>query len=83
MAKDQVTTTPDPEVSEFPVTFDEFLSEITSAQVESKAAFRVTMIIEGYSGNKLRSEWSALYELLSTKPTGTDWKVWAGSKGGK
>jgi hypothetical protein len=68
--------------TEFPVTIGEFLSEVPASKVESKAAFRQVMATEGYTGNKLRADWNALFEQFSTKPTAVTWKEWTSPKGG-
>jgi hypothetical protein len=88
MAKADATTESAPtqepatEVSEFPVTLEEFLSEIPKARVETKAAFTHLCQAEKINGRKYRSEWATLLGLFETMPTALTWAEWQ-IKGGK
>lgn len=76
------TQEPAPEVSEFPVTKEEFLSEIPKARIETKAAFTHMCQAEKIDGRKYRSEWTTLLRLFETMPTALTWAEWQ-IKGGK
>jgi hypothetical protein len=71
-----------PEPSEFPVTLEEFLSEIPKARVETKAAFTHLCQAEKINDRKYRSEWAKLLGLFETMPTALTWAEWQ-IKGGK
>lgn len=75
--------------TEFPLTLDEFLTELPTAQVETKAGFRHMMMAEKIGGQKLRSEWGTLLDLYLKQPSRLSWADWiksqdeATGKGGK
>lgn len=66
---------------EFPITLEEFLSEVPQAQVEMKAAFSRLARIEGLTGPRHRAEWQKLFEKFRDMPVDATWKDW--SKGGR
>lgn len=70
------------ELTEFPVTLDEFLTEVPKAKVETKAAFKHLCQAEKITGSKLRGEWATLLGLFETMPTNAVWSEWQ-KKGGK
>lgn len=77
---EEPATTP----AEFPVTIDEFLTEIPAGKVETKAAFARLMKSEGISGHRQRAEWRKMLEQFRTMPVGTAWIEWTDpDKGGK
>lgn len=77
-----ITPEPTPEVTEFPVTLEEFLSEVSKARVETKAAFTHLCQAEKITNRKYRSEWATLLGLFETMPTALTWAEWQ-IKGGK
>ena len=82
MAK-ETTETPKPvEQTEFPVTLDEFLSEIPQAKVETKAGFGRLCQNENIRGLKQRGEWAKLFTLFETQPVNIKWADWI-KKGGR
>lgn len=60
----------------FPVTLEEFLTEISRAKTESKAGFRMVCKQSGITGNKMRDEWQKLFDLYTSKPTKISWAEW-------
>ena len=70
------------EISEFPVTLEEFLGEIPKARIETKAAFTHLCQAEKITNRKYRSEWAILLGLFETMPTALTWSEWQ-IKGGK
>lgn len=80
MAKEPVAEITEPQ--EFAVTLDEFLSEIPTGQVETKAGFTRLCQLEQIAGMKMRGEWQRLYTLYSTQPTKMKWSDWI-KQGGK
>jgi hypothetical protein len=88
MAKADATTETAPtqepasEASEFPVTLEEFLSEVPKARVEIKAGFTHLCQAEQINGRKYRDEWATLLGLFETMPTASTWAEWQ-IKGGK
>ena len=64
------------EAAGFPVTLEEFLTEISRAKTESKAGFRVVCKQSGITGNKMRDEWQSLFDLYASKPTKISWAEW-------
>jgi hypothetical protein len=85
MAKNTTPTEEPAETpTEFPVTLDEFLTEIPAGKVEIKAAFSRLMKNEGIGGHRQRAEWRGMLEQFRTMPVGTAWKEWTDpDKGGK
>lgn len=70
------------EPAEFKVTLGEYLSEIPTAKVETKAAFAALCREKNINGNKLRGEWQAIMNLFNTQPLSISWEEWI-KKGGK
>lgn len=86
MAKEKATeaaeAVAEPEVSEFPVTLDEFLSEIPVTKVETKQGFTHICKTKGINGHKMRSAWQDLFTLYQTQPVSMTWEEWV-KQGGK
>lgn len=57
------------EPKEFPVSLEEFLSEVSDKRVEAKAMFRHEA--REQIGKKQRSEWQAAFDKLMESPVGT------------
>jgi hypothetical protein len=68
--------------TEFPVSLEEFLTEVPKARVEMKAAFSHLCRAEQITGRKLRAEWQTLLTLFETMPVSSTWAEWQ-KQGGK
>jgi hypothetical protein len=68
------------EPAEFPLTLEEFLTEIPDARVETKAGFLQVMRAEQIGGAKHRQEWKQLLELYQTQPASMAWTDWTKSQ---
>jgi len=68
------------ETTEFPLTLDEFLSELPATRVEMKAGFRHVMQEENNSGVRLREDWQALLDLYKEQPSSMSWADWIKSQ---
>ena len=66
----------------FPVTLDEFLTEVPKAKAETKAGFKFLCKTQGIIGSKMREEWQGMFNLFETKPVKITWAEWQ-EKGGK
>ena len=69
------------EPAEFPVSLEEFLSEIPVTRVEMKAGFTHLCRAERIAGRQLRAEWQKLFTLFETMPTKSTWGEWQKSGG--
>jgi hypothetical protein len=64
------------EPTEFPLTLDEFLSELPAARIETKAGFKHVMEQEKETAPRLRKDWTALLDLYHTQPSAMSWEEW-------
>lgn len=69
------------EPAEFPVSLEEFLSEVSTARVEMKAGFTHLCRSEQITGHKQRSEWQKLLTLFETRPIAVPWSEWQKQEG--
>lgn len=69
MAKVVETATETEVPDEFPVTIEEFISELPTSQVGARAAFRYAAA--GLTGKQQRAAWNVLYTAFMQAPVGT------------
>lgn len=83
--KDSTSTTVPTKAAptEFSVTLEEFLTELSRTKVETKAGFtRALTNAKMQSGRKSRQEWNRLLNLFNDCPARIKFADWA-AKGGK